>query len=351
MNINNFPKSDHTLTLPDGYMARPFVMDDLEPVVVLLNRVSQKQYGKDRHKLEDVRNEWTEPNFTLEKDSLGIWTDAGDLVGYLELWRSTPERMFVWIRIDPMHDTELLGGYLLTWAEQQARADMHKVPNGVQVVLHGANKSEVPEVDALYATNGYEIVRYMYLMRIDMQEEPEPVMLPEGFSFRAYNHPEDLETLVQADRDGFRDHWGWVDTPFETELAEFRHWFDNDELQDPTMTVFAVDDATGDIAGVNMNRLEQSGDSEVGYVETLAVLRGFRKRGLGNALLRWGFRELYLRGKKSVTLHVDASSLTGALRLYENAGMRVVESSTRYEKVLREGVSRMTTTVDKENQE
>jgi hypothetical protein len=44
-------------------------------------------------------------------------------------------------------------------------------------------------------------------------------------------------------------------------------------------------------------------------------------------------------------LGVDASSLTGATRLYEKAGMHIVEESDRYEKDLRPGKDLGTQTI------
>ena len=50
----------------------------------------------------------------------------------------------------------------------------------------------------------------------------------------------------------------------------------------------------------------------------------WRRRGLGETLLRAAFRELYLRGRRRVGLGVDAENVTGALRLYERVGMHVM---------------------------
>ena len=54
---------------------------------------------------------------------------------------------------------------------------------------------------------------------------------------------------------------------------------------------------------------------------------------------------MYRRGRHAVGLGVDASSLTGATRLYERAGMRVVRQFNSYAKVLRPGIELGTETV------
>jgi hypothetical protein len=55
------------------------------------------------------------------------------------------------------------------------------------------------------------------------------------------------------------------------------------------------------------------------------------------ALLLHAFHEFLKRGKDRVGLGVDASSLTGATRLYQKAGMSIAMQIDLYEKELRPG--------------
>ena len=105
---------------------------------------------------------------------------------------------------------------------------------------------------------------------------------------------------------------------------------------DPTLLFLAMDD--DEIAGFNICRAAAYDDLEVGWVGTLGVRRPWRKRGIGLALLRHSFSEFYRRGKRKVGLGVDAQNLTGALRLYEQAGMHIHRAFDQYEKELRAGM-------------
>lgn len=62
-------------------------------------------------------------------------------------------------------------------------------------------------------------------------------------------------------------------------------------------------------------------------------------------MLRNAFAEYHRRGKYKVGLGVDSNSLTGAIRLYEKAGMRVFRQIDLYEKVLRPGEELSTQTL------
>ncbi|MGH7357814.1 MAG: GNAT family N-acetyltransferase, partial [Candidatus Rokuibacteriota bacterium] len=80
-----------------------------------------------------------------------------------------------------------------------------------------------------------------------------------------------------------------------------------------------------ELAGICLCGPHAAGESDFGWVVVLAVRRPWRRRGLGLTLLRHAFRELRRRGMTRAGLDVDAENLTGAVRLYEGAGMRVVK--------------------------
>jgi len=96
------------------------------------------------------------------------------------------------------------------------------------------------------------------------------------------------------------------------------------------------------VAGGCLCTLGRPEDAEMGWVNLLGVRRAYRKQGLGLALLQTAFAEFSQRGKKRVGLGVDAQNLTGALGLYEKAGMHVAMQQRSYQKVLREGLDLIT---------
>ncbi len=83
----------------------------------------------------------------------------------------------------------------------------------------------------------------------------------------------------------------------------------------------------GDVVGAALSQ----DLADYGFVRQLAVTATMRGRGLGLALLHECFRRHAARGLPATVLGVDAANPTGALALYEKAGMRVVEQFTRWE--------------------
>jgi ribosomal protein S18 acetylase RimI-like enzyme len=117
----------------------------------------------------------------------------------------------------------------------------------------------------------------------------------------------------------FRDHWGYVETDEDTALEGWRKMRLEDPKFDPSLYFLALD---GDrMVGASLCWGRTTEDEEMGYVQTLGVLGEWRKRGLGEALLRHSFQEFYRRGSRRAGLTVDAENLTHAVRLYEKVGM------------------------------
>ena len=172
-------------------------------------------------------------------------------------------------------------------------------------------------------------------MRINMDTPPTEPEWPAGITLRIFNPETDMEQVYRAVDESFRDHYGHVDVPFEEGLERFKHFMTSYEGFDPSLWFLAMD---GDeIAGICLCRNHAYDNHDVGYINTLGVLRNWRKRGIGLALLRHSFAELYRRGRRMAGLGVDAQSLTGALRLYESAGMHVHQAFDRFEREIRPG--------------
>jgi ribosomal protein S18 acetylase RimI-like enzyme len=73
------------------------------------------------------------------------------------------------------------------------------------------------------------------------------------------------------------------------------------------------------------------------WVGSIGVVPAWRCRGLALALLRDSFRRFREAGETIGALGVDAENPTGAVQLYERAGMRVLWRADLCQKELRAG--------------
>lgn len=325
------------IELPKGFTIRGANLNDVEPALKLFNASSQAVIHEDE--ITDagaIRNEWVSPGFDPARDIRLIFSHEGMLVGYIEVWTTAkpPVHPWLWGRVHPDFGGLGIGTWLLQWAEEHACRVLDEIPADLRFAPRVGAHRPATEAKKLFEDMGYKQIRSSYNMRIDMEEAPPAPLWANDITLKIFNPETDTEAVYNADNEAFRDHFGHVESPHEEGLARFKHFMMGEGF-DPSLWFLAMD---GDeIAGISLCRPKAYDDPEMGYVNILAVRRAWRKRGIGLALLQHSFGEFYRRGKRKVGLGVDAENLTGALKLYEKAGMHVHLAFDLFEKMVRSG--------------
>lgn len=323
-----------------GTTLRPARADDAPAVITILNAVSLKMVGEVEETLEDLERDWSAPHFDLEHSTRVVVRPDGSLVGYgivYDLERKATPFLDVYLHPDEWARDPLTEPALLAWVESRARENEALIPPDMRLVLRGFSHTHDERFLGVLSAAGFDPIRHSFRMEIDFAEPPAAPPLPAGFSLYTPTREDDWRPVLDAVRDAWRDHWGNIERPFE---EQWEHWYPRwSEDFEPGLWLLAVDDADGKtIAGFSLCRLNFSDDPTYGWVGTLGTRRAYRRRGIADALLKQSFAALYARGRTRVGLGVDGLSLTGATRLYENAGMRVAMSYTMVEKELRPGI-------------
>jgi mycothiol synthase len=324
-------------TLPTSYTLRAPREEDILAILALLRDSDDAEFGQhDDWTAEDIRHDWT--TIDPARDAWLVLTPDGALAGYATVFNQGSGKIFGDGYVHPTQHERGIGTTLIHLCESRAREMVATAPDGARVSIgFGANGLN-EEAGALFNHESYTPVRNFYRMRIDMTEAPPAPFWPEGVTVRTLATGEaeraDQRAVFEAVEEAFSDHWGHAPRRFEDWIERTRH-----EDFDPTLWFIAEED--GQIAGFSLCQVSP----EAGRLNTLGARRPWRKRGLGMALLLHSFGEFYRRGRPTVVLGVDAQNLTGALRLYERAGMHVAMRFTTYEKELRAGEELATQTL------
>jgi mycothiol synthase len=213
------------------------------------------------------------------------------------------------------------GDELAAWAERRA-AELVRSP--ARVFANAWSENEKGK--RLFERRGFRLVRHSYRMAIDLDSEPALPVWPDAVSVRTLQ-PGDERTFYEVHQETFEDHWEHTRRAYD----EWAHWMLAPERFRPELWFLALDD--DEPAGVSIC-FPDDVKEDVGWVAILGVRRPWRRRGVGRALLLHSFAEFGGLGFRRVQLGVDADSLTGAVRLYEAAGMHVVHRFDSYEKAL-----------------
>jgi len=318
---------------------RPATLDDAKAATELFNARSRYFYGVDQATEERIRAWMGIPRFDLARDTRVIVDREGKLLAWAHVM--DPGAPYVQIgcglSVAVSHmEEEALWDALLAWCEQRACEYVPLAPPEARVSLWLEGLTE--DVDRLRAIErtGAQRVRIGNRMRIDLEERPDAPEWPEGLRVRTFDPESDLRPFVAAFEEAFRDHWGFVESPLDEAVARWRDGIEaNSERFDPSLWFLAVDGQ--EIVGFALCSDDIAGDETRSELDPFGVRKAWRRRGLGLALLRHSFLTLFERGKTAVELDMDSENLTGALRLYERAGMRVVRQQAVYEKELRAG--------------
>jgi mycothiol synthase len=297
---------------------RPPRDDDFDAMLELMNAHQLAAFGEADATAEELRLWLTTPYVEVEND-IRVLEREGRLIGYADVDATREEPPLWWcdVKVDPEADVDEVLPTLVSWLDERAQRGRLRV---------WTSESDRRVTDVLAAL-GFEPARHSYRMEIELDGEPRQPRWPDGITVRTVREDEHelvYNTVVEV----------WRDTsdPIDETFDEWAHWTIRTETFDPALWFLAF--AGDELAGFSLCK-QSSTDPNAGYVATLGVRRPWRKRGLGEALLLHSFDAFRDRGWGRGTLGVDASSPTGATRLYERAGMRVYRDTAFFERPVR----------------
>ena len=304
-----------------NYNLRSFHLDELAALVDLMNR-SYADFGTDSSVRPDHVKLWLDdPNYELH-----VMTNAdGALIGSVsfsyEVEAGTAWGEFV---IEPDCRRAAVIAALLAHAE--ARTLARAGEQSPLDVRFSVNRT-AEDVIGVFQTRGYDYIRSSYRMQIAL-DAPIEAPIPDGIEIRPFDREQDARAAHATYELAFREHYGFSEEPFEDWERRVLHFPGDDQ------SLWLIAWEGDQMVGFSFSRALVSRPNAA-WVGNLGVLKTHRKRGIGEALLKCSFQLFQKRGCTWAGLGVDASNATGALQLYERAGMSVYLEFVNYRKGLR----------------
>jgi mycothiol synthase len=301
--------------LPAGYSTRRPTLDDAPALLAVVHTAERDLLGRDDSTLAEVRELLSVRRTPPETDHWLVEID-GRAVGWGMVTDDFGgEQVDLDVYVDPRHPDgvrEALLDVLVHRVRDLARErENAEVTAGAGVIV-----GDQPYAAVLRA-RGFVAERRWNRLRIELSGGYPFPAPPAGVALEDFDAGSDGDWAAWHAilLESFAEHWGYE----VTSLAAWRGALDAEEDPEFARWRFAVVD--GERAGICQasGRFASEGG---GWIRNLGVVSAARGRGAGRYLLEHALASYAADGRRWAGLGVDTGNATGALRLYESAGMR-----------------------------
>ncbi|MFJ6195154.1 GNAT family N-acetyltransferase [Micromonospora sp. NPDC092111] len=313
------------MTLPAGWTARRPRLDDVPALLAVVHAADTFALGHPDFDAEDVHAALTAPFFDPARDSWLVTDPDGRVVGWTLVDNPTGVgREFVEVYVDPERAEAVRAALLDRMLDRVAeRAAERGLP---ALTARAAAFAPESRWAAELTTAGFtRVKRYVRMSRslADLPAEPPP---PPGVTVRPLRAGDDtdLRLFHRIFDTAFRD------TP-DYEPVGFDGWREQLPGSARRWDEWFVAEVDGEPAGA-LQSSDQALEQDMGWVRTLSVLPGHRRRGVGAALLRRAFAVYAAKGRAHAGLGVDLANPTTPVTLYRSVGLRERRWTDMYER-------------------
>lgn len=304
---------------------------DLDAIAHLINTCEEVDRLDEGTSISELQQEFNQPSLDVARD-IRLWEDAeGKLIGFAQLSVSEPGEVidgWLWFRVHPDARGGDVEAAAIAWGEVRMREV--SAMRGGRVKLRTYARAEDCDRISVLASCGFKVDRYFCRMARSLSEPiPEP-HFPEGFALRQFPGEQEAAAWVEMFNQSFIDHWNHHDLTVD----KFKHELAKPDYRNDLDLIAVADDGTFVsfcYCEICVQECDRTGRNE-GWISCLGTRRGFRKMGLGRAMLLAGLHRLKAAGVATAILGVDAENSSGALHLYESAGFHNIRDSISYVK-------------------
>ncbi|MBS3028149.1 MAG: GNAT family N-acetyltransferase [Dolichospermum sp. DET50] len=299
---------------------------DLEAIANLFSACEAVDQLNESISVSELRQALNQPSIHKEP-ALCIWEDTDDQLvgcGWLSILplRGNVIDGYVGFRVHPKARGGNLERQIIAWSEERIR--LMSQEHGLPGKLLSSTRAEKADEIAVFKDSGFVENRYFFSMARSLTTSIPQALFPAGFTLRQVRGLEDAPFWVEMFNQSFIDHWNHHNISIENFINCLSEPNYRPELD---LVAVAADNMFAAFCRcwINSERNNRSGQLE-GYISTLGTQCGFRRLGIGRAMLLAGMQQLKVAGMNIATLMVDADNSNRALKLYESVGFSKVST-------------------------
>jgi mycothiol synthase len=300
---------------------------DFEQVIALRRAIAASLPNSPMISVAELRATYLEP-FPGWVREVQLWEVGDQLVGLAGL--VYPEERvgdavaYLQPRIHPEVEAAVVGSAIVAWAEAEAMARL-----GKGVTLQVSVRREAPELTRVLESLGYRLERVFDRMERSIDEPLPTAPAAAGYGVRPLLGEAEVDAWLSLYDASFQDHYDFQPMNRDARVQDMRG-----EEYLPEFDLVAVD-PEGSLAAFSWT-IRKSGDGGAvrWHVHYVGTAREHRRRGLASNLLAETIARIGALGGGTIELDVDATSETGANRVYERLGFRVVSGALVYRRMI-----------------
>lgn len=300
-----------------SYIGEP----DLAAIAELVNACEAVDCLDAGTSVPELRERMTQPTFDPFEHQRLWQTTTGQIIGWGSLWvpLNDSDREGHWgFKVRPSYRQQGLEAEMLAWAEDRLRQMGQQ--RGAIMQLRASSRDCQTDRLRFLTEHGFMVDREFYQMSRLLSQPMPPAQLPDGFTVRPVQGEAEAHAWVEMFNQAFIDHWNHH--PYTVE--QFLHALTSQDYR-PDLDLVAIA-PDGTLAAFCSNCIcqadnQRSGRQE-GWVGVLGTRRGFRRLGLGRAMLLTALQKLRAAGMDIALLGVDRQNPSGALHLYQSVGFQ-----------------------------
>lgn len=304
---------------------------DLTAIADLINTCEEVDRLDEGTSISELQQKFNKPSLDKARD-IRLWEDAnGKLIGFAQLGIVDLGEVIdgrLSFRVHPDARGGDVEAVAIAWGEVRMREV--SVMRSSPVKLRSSVRAEDGDRISVLASCGFKADRYFFRMARSLSGPiPEP-QFPQGFALIEFPGEQDAAAWVEMFNQSFIDDWNHHDLTVD----RFKYNLAKPDYRNDLNLIAVADDSTFVsfcYCQISVEECDRTGRNE-GWIAYLGTRRGFRKMGLGRAMLLAGLHRLKAVGVATAILGVDTENSSGALHLYESAGFHNIRDSISYVK-------------------
>ena len=306
---------------------RPFQKGADEDAYVRLFNTAFSDYDDMRGvTLEEVKIIEDAPSFNLDGLLLAEWNGqiAGMVQAHVDEHRTEKKGFIQYLAVLPEFRRKGLAKKLLSTAVACLK------DKGMKVATAWAQTDRAVCMH-IYENHGFKPVRTSSLMKRSLAEssiegkEDDSVRLREA----QLGDDEEIATMTQLDNEAFKEHFNY--RPMAVE--ETKYLLTGTPFYQRQKAWFALSDnrPVGYVVASIDERLNREKNARYGWISNIGVLKPYRRKELGMALMLRAMSFLKAQEMENALLYVDDQNPTNAMKLYEKVGFKIYHKNITYE--------------------